>query len=88
VKNNAGVYICSFRCRVRIHAQRKAFHTTSRIASPCSANCFARRSNCGKHALESSNRDHIDAPLLRELQALSCVTAYRKQTRAALKRGN
>jgi hypothetical protein len=27
---------------------------------------FARRMNCGKHALESSNRDHIDAPLLRE----------------------
>lgn len=46
------------------------------------------RMNCGKHAPESSNRDHTAAPLVGERQLLPCVTAYRKQTRAALKRGN
>ena len=52
------------------------------------ANVLLARMNCGKHALETSNRDHITAPLVDERQPLPCVTAYRKQTRAVLKRGN
>ena len=57
-------------------------------ANDCFANFLLARTNCGKHALETSNRDHIAAPLVGERQLLPCVTAYRKQTRAALKRGN
>jgi hypothetical protein len=73
----------------QVRAARSASRNSARDdADDDFAKVLRARMNCGKHALETSNPDHIAAPLLGERQSLSCVTAYRKQTRAALKRGN
>jgi hypothetical protein len=72
-----------------MRARREAHHAMPRDdGNDGFANVLLARMNCGKHALETSNRDHIAAPLVGERQLLPCVTAYRKQTCAALKRGN
>src|ERR1044072_4299887 len=69
----------------QVRAARSASRNSARDdADDDFAKVLRARMNCGKHALETSNPDHIAAPLLGERQSLSCVTAYRKQTRAAL----
>jgi hypothetical protein len=52
------------------------------------ANFLLARMNCGKHALETSNRDHIAAPLVGERQPLPCMTAYRVQLSSAAIEGS
>jgi hypothetical protein len=71
-----------------MRARREAHHAMPRDdGNDGFANVLLARMNCGKHALETSNRDHIAAPLVGERQPLPCVTAYRKQTRVAERRG-